>query len=201
MDISARGAVCPQREDAKRTDRHLYQFNWRPGIGDPTIGGWVTVLLYFLTVISCWKTARNSNLSDWKVWYAISVLLFALGINKQLDLQSALTEVGRVLAYQEGWYANRQTVQLYFIAAVAFVCGWGVIALIVGARRAPLPTWLALLGATFLIAFVLIRAASFHRIDRLITSSIFGFRWNWILEMGGIILVLVASRWRQDQTK
>jgi len=118
------------------TDRHLYQFNWRPGIGDPTIGGWVTVLLYFLAVISCWKTARNSYLSDWKVWYAISVLLFAMGINKQLDLQSALTELGRVLAYQEGWYANRQTVQLYFIAAVAFVCGWGVIALIVAARRA-----------------------------------------------------------------
>jgi len=183
------------------TDRHLYQFNWRPGIGDPTIGGWVTVLLYFLAVISCWKTARNSYLSDWKVWYAISVLLFAMGINKQLDLQSALTELGRVLAYQEGWYANRQTVQLYFIAAVAFVCGWGVIALIVDARRAPLPTWLALLGATFLIAFVVIRAASFHHIDRLITSSIFGFRWNWILEMGGIIVVLLASRWRQNQTK
>lgn len=182
-------------------DRDLYQLNWRPGIGDPTIGGWVTVLLYFLTVISCWKTARNTNLSDWKVWYVISVLLFALGINKQLDLQSALTELSRVLAYQEGWYANRQTVQLYFIAAVAFVCGWGVIALIVGARRAPLPTWLALLGSTFLIVFVLIRAASFHHVDRLITSSIFGFRWNWILEMGGIIVVLLASRWRQDQTK
>jgi len=60
---------------------------------------------------------------------------------------------------------------------------------------------LALLGATFLIAFVLIRAASFHHIDRLITSSIFGFRWNWILEMGGIIVVLLASRWRQNQTK
>src|SRR5262245_53819348 len=26
----------------------VHQFNWTPGIGDPTIGGWITVLLYFL---------------------------------------------------------------------------------------------------------------------------------------------------------
>jgi len=175
----------------------LHQFNWTPSIGDPTIGGWVTVLLYFLAVISCWKTARNSNLPDWKIWYAISIFFVGLGINKQLDLQTALTEFGRVLAFEEGWYGRRETVQLSFIVAVTFVCGWSVIALIVAARHAPLPTRLALVGTTLVIGFVLIRAASFHHIDRFLGSNVLGFRWNWVLEMGGICIVLLASRWRR----
>jgi hypothetical protein len=46
----------------------------------------------------------------------------------------------------------------------------------------------------------MIRAASFHHIDRFIGSTILGFRWNWLLEMGGITVVLLASWWRQHQT-
>jgi hypothetical protein len=48
--------------------------------------------------------------------------LFALGINKQLDLQTALTELGRVLALSQGWYEQRQVVQFWFIAALAATC-------------------------------------------------------------------------------
>jgi len=175
----------------------LHQFNWTPGIGDPSVGGWITVLLYFLAVISCWRTARRSQLLDRKIWYVISISFLFLGINKQLDLQTALTELGRVLAYQEGWYGQRETVQLYFIIAVALFCGWAIIALLVWARHSPLPTWLALVGTTSVIGYVLIRAASFHHIDRFIGSSVLGFRLNWILEMGGISMVLLASWWRQ----
>jgi hypothetical protein len=35
----------------------MHEFDWSPGIGDPTIGGWLTVILYFLTMVSCWRTA------------------------------------------------------------------------------------------------------------------------------------------------
>ena len=177
----------------------MHEFNWRPGIGDPTIGGWVTVILYFLAVISCWITARNSSLADRKIWYAITVLFLGLGINKQLDLQSALTEMGRIVAIEEGWYARRETVQVYFIIVVALVCSWAIIAMLVAARSASFSTWLALVGTTMVIGFVLIRAASFHQIDRFIGSTVLGFRWNWILEMGGISVVIAASLWRRNR--
>lgn len=175
----------------------MHEFNWRPGIGDPTIGGWVTVILYFLAVISCWITARNSSLADRKIWYAITVLFLGLGINKQLDLQSALTEMGRIVAIEEVWYARRETVQFYFIIVVALVCSWAIIAMVVASRSAT--TWLALVGTTMVIGFVLIRAASFHHIDRFIGSTVLGFRWNWILEMGGISVVIAASLWRRNR--
>ena len=183
--------------DERKLLKTLYQFNWTPGIGDPTVGGWATVLLYFLAAVSCWRTARISNLVDRKIWYAITISFFALGLNKQLDLQTALTEIGRVIALEQGWYQQRETVQLYFIVGVALVSGWAVISFLVWARHSPLPTWLGLVGTTSVVGYVLIRAASFHHIDRFIGSSVLGFRWNWILEMGGITIVLVASWWRQ----
>ena len=37
----------------------MTHFNWTPGIGDPTIGGWVTVALYLLASGSCWISAQK----------------------------------------------------------------------------------------------------------------------------------------------
>ena len=174
----------------------MHHFNWTPGIGDPSIGGWITVVFYFLAMVSCWATSRNPEIKERRVWAAISILFLGLGINKQLDLQSALTEFGRVLAVEQGWYGQRQSVQLEFIILVAIICVSAIVTLLILARHAPFPTWVALLGATLVIAFVLIRAASFHHIDRFIGTTVLGFRWNWILEMGGISVVFFASRWR-----
>ena len=58
----------------------MIHFNWKPGIGDPTIGGWVTVVLYLLAMISCWRTAR-SGIKEQRIWTAISILFLGLGIN------------------------------------------------------------------------------------------------------------------------
>ena len=183
----------------------VVNFNWSPGIGDPTIGGWITVILYLLAVISCWKTAYKLAMvstgiaQEQRAWRAISALFLALGINKQLDLQTALTEVGRMLAQSEGWYNQRQVVQLAFIVLVAIICVVAALMLLIFVRNAPAPTWLALIGTTFVLGFVLMRAASFHHIDRFLGESILGFRWNWILEMGGISLVLVGSECRRER--
>ena len=178
-------------------------FNWSPGIGDPTIGGWVTVALYLLASFSCWTSARKirskdgRSLQERRAWGCISALFLALGINKQLDLQTALTETGRVLAHYQGWYAQRQLVQLAFIALVAMTFFVAAITVLFWIRHAPIPTWLALIGTALVLCFVLIRAASFHHVDRFIGTRILGLRWNWVLEMGGISLVLLASQWRQ----
>ena len=145
-------------------------------------------------------TAR-SGIKERRIWSAISILFLGLGINKQLDLQSALTEVGRVIAFAHGWYGQRQFVQLALIIFAAIVCISVVITLLIWTRHAPLSTWFALLGTVLVIGYVLIRAASFHHIDRFIGTTFLGLRWNWILEMGGISIVLLASQWRRRSAK
>src|ERR1700730_8691806 len=134
-------------------------------------------------------------------WRAISIMFCALGINKQLDLQTAMTELGRIVANHQGWYNERQTVQIWFIVGVAIVCVLITCVLLTLSRRAPPPTWLALVGTATVLAFVLIRAASFHHIDRFLGATILGLRWNWVLEMGGISTVIVASEVRRRRLK
>jgi hypothetical protein len=160
-------------------------------------------VLYLVASVSCWISARKLGLADAcrlrerHTWQSISVLFFLLGINKQLDLQTAFTEAGRYLAQYQGWYEQRQLVQLAFVALISVTCLISLITLVIWVRDAPPSTWLALTGTTLVLGYVLIRAALFYHVDRLIGQKILGFRWNWILEMGGIGLVLLASQWRQ----
>lgn len=183
----------------------MTDFNWSPGIGDPTVAGWLTTALYLVSSVNCWSLARKLGLPaartsrERRAWRSISVLFFFLGINKQLDLQTALMEAGRMFAHYQGWYEQRQLVQLAFIALIAVMSLISAISLMIWVWDAPISTWLALIGTTLVISYVLIRAVSFQHVNSFIFIGrrIFDFRWNWILEMGGIVFVLLASAWRQ----
>jgi hypothetical protein len=173
---------------------------WSPGIGDPTIVGWVTVVAYVAAAYLCWCVLhRRHGLPppERKVWRTLYVATIALGVNKQLDLQSALTEVGRIVLRALGRYDQRQLVQLAFIAGVA---AGGVVAvrwILRFAREAPRGTRVALYGFTSIVVFVGIRAASFHHIDRFIGFDVGGVRMNWLLELGGLIVLCVGARMRK----
>ena len=54
-----------------------------------------------------------------------------------MNLLSALTEAGRVLAQDQGWYEQRQFVQLVFIALAAMTCLIAAITLLLWARNFP----------------------------------------------------------------
>jgi hypothetical protein len=92
---------------AKPVEGQGWVGHWSPGIGDPSAMGWVTVALYLAAAWLCFRSARSSRILDrygsharWepRLWALFVVVLLALGINKQLDLQSAFTEVMRVVA-------------------------------------------------------------------------------------------------------
>jgi hypothetical protein len=84
---------------------------WRPGIGDPTPLGWATVVAYLAASWACCRAAAAERRSAHRgrnstrpFWSSLGLLLLLLGLNKQLDLQSALTAFGRRLAREQGWY-------------------------------------------------------------------------------------------------
>ena len=52
---------------------------------------------------------------------------------------------------------------------------------------------LAFIGLFFLLTFVVIRAASFHHFDAMLGYEILGARMNWVLELTGIYLIVVAA--------
>jgi hypothetical protein len=174
--------------------------DWSPGIGDPSVVGWLTVVLYFCAAYSCFRLARGTHVKlvhgEARVWWLFTLALIALGINKQLDLQTALTEIGRILAREQGWYGERRTVQAEFVGLVGLLGLFNIALLVWITRRMPAATRTAVAGGVALVTFIVIRAASFHHVDRLIGQRLLGMKFNWLLEVGGISVILAATCFR-----
>ena len=179
--------------------------NWSPGIGDPSIGGWLTVLLYAAAawatfrLLITWKETNSGPHERW-FWRALLTGLVFLGVNKQLDLQSALTEIGRILADKHGWYADRHQLQMAFIAGIALMGLTLFAATLQLTWGAPAPTRWAMLGGVGLVVFVVIRAASFHHVDAFLGYRLSGIPVNWLLEMGSLLLIIVSALQRQQRS-
>ncbi|WP_107671344.1 hypothetical protein [Cyanothece sp. BG0011] len=166
--------------------------DWRPGIGDPTIMGWVTVLCYFITALLCFKCGQKHK-NDYLFWWPLALLLIILGINKQLDLQSWLTIVGKKMAIEQGWYEKRRLVQKDFIISLIAISG-AIFMFIMQRMKTKIKQFiLPILGIVFLLIFIIIRATSFHHVDQLLGWKLGEIRVNWLLELGGISCLAIAA--------
>ena len=108
----------------------ISELQWRPTIGDPTFMGWFTVAAYAVGGgLAAWTGGRKvdgdgkSQRRSRRVWLAVAVLMMCLCINKQLDLQSLFTDLGRVIAHHQGWYEQRRGFQKWFVLGVLFGSG------------------------------------------------------------------------------
>ena len=167
---------------------------WAPSIGDPTVMGWVTVVVYFTVAIICLKaaTTENANKSEKLFWFYLTFFLIALGINKQLDLQSLLTQTGKDLAIAQGWYKDRRFIQMGFIILIGLLGVTGTIILLKTYRNANTAIKIAFVGCIILFVFIIMRASSFHHMDLFINMEFVGAKMNWLLELGGLAIIGVG---------
>ena len=176
-------------------DSILLNIRWRPGIGDPSFMGWLTVAAYALAAILAWRAGQRAGRTPGTrpgsrtMWWLVCAFMLALCFNKQLDLQSLFTDLGRVAAWKQGWYKERREVQKWFVLAILAGGSLFSLFLLVRYRRFWLDHPLLAAGLAFLTTFILVRAVSFHHVDVLLSSRIAGFKLNWILELSGIALV------------
>jgi hypothetical protein len=88
------------RPSSGPTMNFLKEIRWEPTIGDPTFMGWFTVAAYAVAALLAarvWLRKRE------KIWLLVTIGMAGLCVNKQLDLQSLITAIGRVIAWHEGW--------------------------------------------------------------------------------------------------
>jgi hypothetical protein len=210
---------------------------WSPGIGDPNVVGWLTVVLYLVASVLCFRAARGLGApaptptasaeraaapgSLWTglalalalaamgpkrrllslpapvraraLWFGLAIVLVLLGFNKQLDLQTALTELGRKLARAEGWYHSRHRVQAAFLAALTLGGLATVRVVFLLARAEPRGIRSVLTGAMFLVGFVLVRAACFQYFGELLHFDILDSRLHSAIEICGILFIIVGT--------
>lgn len=179
---------------AELIEQFIHQLRWRPTIGDSSVMGWITVGAYFLTAVTSFNAYKIEHSSKGQYFWLFMVLIMLfLGINKQLDLQSLLTDVGRFIAKSTDWYSSRRQIQRIFVVIIFIVSviTAGTIALKLGKEYKEY--LLPLLGLSLLLGFIVIRAMSFHHVDSIIRQSILNIRINWVLELGGIGMILFPS--------
>lgn len=187
----------------------IINIDWQPTIGDPSPAGWLTVFGYFATALICYLASRSERARvipqlplthyEARFWGFVTIVMTALGFNKQLDLQSLLTQIGRYFAFAGGWYHQRQAIQLLFIFCLGVISIIAAIILLRSFGKAALEIRIALVGLCLLGSFIVIRAASFHHIDTAFRTYVIQLQWNVALELGSLILVATAglSYWRR----
>lgn len=177
----------------------LLRIRWRPEIGDPSAMGWFTVFAYAIAAILAWRTWMSPPRdSREKLWLGTALLVSFLCLNKQFDLQSLFTDIGREVARHGDWYDRRRDFQKWFVLGVlggAVLFGswvvWEFHAFLLGHK-------ILTSGLFFLLTFIVVRAISFHHVDVFLKSDIAGVKMNWALELSGIFLIGLAA-WRESQ--
>jgi len=158
------------------------------------------VAAYAVAALLCVAAAiRERTVSNnWRVpafWFAIAAIMFVLALSRLVELGPLISEEGRELAKQQGWYDERRAYQRRAVEAIAvagsMVAAAGFIWLFaVPSRQYPL----ALIAVVFLVCYVLIRAISLHEVDTVLYDRpIEGIRINALLELAAIALLSVAA--------
>lgn len=174
---------------------------WSPGIGDPTVLGWATVAVYFITAALAFRVVRHAPFPqttrgpERRFWVILVVVLCLLGVNKELDLQSALTAVGRCLAQAQGWYDTRRMVQFGFIVTLGSLAVLLALWLLWRLRGTWARSGVPIMGLCMVLGFVMMRAVGFHNFDRMIGVEVMNLRLNGWLELSGPILISVWAIW------
>lgn len=164
--------------------------SWTPATGDPTIWGWLTVVVYALcTILAVFVAIRMRPGRRQLFWIMVAVVMAFLAVNKELDLQSALTAGAHCLAKLQGWYEERHIVQRRFIFLLLTGTVIGLSFGLYQMRRHFRTHGVAILGLATVASFVAVHGAGVQDVDHLINESVKEISFNFLFEVSGLILI------------
>ena len=167
--------------------------------GDPTILGWATFGLYMVAAALTLRAAKTVQLAlemrpGRRGWTALSILLFLLGLNKQLDVQTLLIANGRHWANLAGLNFHYRDLQLVFFVGLTLLL---LAVVTLNARMlAALCVKRPIVGAGFgfVFAYAFIRAGSMLHVDQMLLDSPADLPGLWALEVFGLGFVIVGCQ-------
>lgn len=155
---------------------------------------WTIVGGYALAAVLCGLAVYHQRgRPGQNFWVGTVLVVIAFGVNKQLDLQTWLTFLGRQFAQREGWYVQRRGVEI----TALFAFGGLLIAAAAWFRRyasrhlAGVAT--AIAGLAALGAYAALRAATFYHVDLEPEGVIAGVPARDLIEFSGTILVAIGA--------
>jgi hypothetical protein len=177
-------------------------------VGDSSLNGWATFLIYLVAAWLCAANARGSAASAEtgvrqvalaqsrrRFWIVLAITLLLLGLTRQLDLPALAAQMTRGVLRQDGVYEERSGLQIGLIASVAMFGTIGLLIALFSFRRAEASVLVALMGIVLLLVFTVIRTISLHGVDRLLHRGVGGpyLQVNNLIEIGALAVIAGAS--------
>ena len=172
---------------------------WVFQANDDTRGGWLAVLLYVILAILCWREVVRyyratgieigSRTLPRNFWIGLALFITGLGINKQLDFQTLMIQLGREGATSAGVIDYKLWFNWVFLAGVI---GGGIflVAYLWNCfQRARFSERLVLTGTAMLGGFIFLRTAGMNHVQ-LVTGRMSGHRPTILLEL--LILIFLC---------
>jgi hypothetical protein len=154
---------------------------------------WVIVAVYGLGALLAFAASGKATRRERSFWLGTAIALLCLGINKQLDLQTDLTQVARAAARARGWYGFRREAQgLFLLLLVAASTAFATI-FVFWLRKTTASVKVAAVGLLILATFIFARAALFHHLDYWVAIDIRELGNGWWLELAGIAVICAAA--------
>ena len=173
---------------------------------------WFIVGMYLLAAFLCLRALFCSQRSLFPdiikkksriFWAFLFIIMLFLACNKQLDIQTYITAVGREVAHAQGWYEQRRTIQKEVVLTLILVVLLFLFYMFYMVYNLPTANKIAMIGALFTFAFIGMRALSFHHVDHYVGRVILGVKMHILIEIcGGVIVslgallsVMTLSKW------
>jgi hypothetical protein len=151
--------------------------------------GWVVAVVYVIGAVFCAQAGLvtqqhgRARSDKQQPWWGLAVVLLFLGLNKWLNLQTWLINLGSAVSQSEGWSQYGHAVRVGFVvlftlavltATIACLVKWGWFF-----KQQPLVGT----GVALLFLFIVVRAATINHIDDLLHVNLHDDYWGWILEL------------------
>lgn len=175
---------------------------WRGDWGDPDLLGWAITVAYLFAAALCVRTAlaarrvppEYSSADRPGAWWVLAAGLLLLGLNKQLDLQIIVRELGLRFVGFIGLGENRRWVGRAFVVLLALFL---LRVMVTAARRVRGHTrghGLLLTDLGLLACFAVLRAGMYVPGLKQVNLT-YKDALHLVFELGGIVLVGLSA-WR-----
>jgi hypothetical protein len=175
--------------------------DWETIWGDPFITASVAMTLYFGAAIMALRNARLLTGRERWFWRICSFVLLFQVANTPLDMHAFVWTTGRCLAHIQGWYKERQSVQIMFLLIVAGIVACVILIALVVFYRNIMRNFLAVTGITIALGLTAVKGISLHQVNEVFKIDVGPFKVADLIENFGVILALIGGllRWRSLQ--
>lgn len=156
----------------------IVEGRWQIGMVDPSPWTWAVVLAFLSAGVCCTVRARKSQ--NRIAWAMIAGLGFFLAMDKILDIQNGISQLGRDAVLNAGSYGGRRVIQATLLVLIAMI----TIVFVIFAWRHRKGTTPSMILAFATAGFYIGRCLSFHNLDAILSIRLTsGPRLNTAIEL------------------